>query len=95
MSRIKSLVKSRAVSIKGVSYIILFIKSIKCRNITKVALVIGYKIKLYVIQRLRIVKLLVLLAFTYNACQRLNLPNINNFLIALQHLDYFTIFKII
>jgi len=93
--RIKSLVKSQAASVKGVSYIILFARSIGYYDITKAALAIRYKIKLYIIQRLKIIGLLVLLAFTYNTCQRLNLPNINNFLIALQYPDYFTIFKII
>ena len=49
MLRIKSLVKSQAASIKGVSYIILFIRSIKCYNVTKAALAIRYRIKLYII----------------------------------------------
>ena len=45
-------------------------------------------------QRLKKAKLLVLLAFTYDAYRRLNLPNIDDFLIALRHRSYFTIFKI-
>jgi len=67
MLRIKSLVKSWAASIKGVSYIILFIRSIGYYNITKAALAIGYRIKLYIIQRLKIAELLILLAFTHDA----------------------------
>jgi len=67
-SRIKSLVKSRAASIKGVSYIILFIRSIGCHDITKAVSVIGYRIKLYIMQRLKKIGLLVLLAFTHDAC---------------------------
>jgi len=47
--KIKSLVKSQAASIKGVSYIILFIRNIGCYNIIKVALAIRYRIKLYII----------------------------------------------
>jgi len=66
MLRIKSLVKSRAASVKGVNYIILFARSIGCYNITKAALAIGYRIKFYIMQRLRGVELLVLLAFTYD-----------------------------
>jgi len=66
--RIKSLVKSQAASVKGVSHVTLFIKSIGCHDITKAALAIGYGIKLYIMQRLRGAGLLVLLAFTYNAC---------------------------
>jgi len=93
-SRIKSLVKSRAASVKGVSYITLFARSIGYRDVTKAASAIRYRIKLYIIQRLRGVGLLVLLAFTHNAYRRLNLLNINNFLIALQHPSYFIIFKI-
>ena len=49
MLRIKSLVKSQAASIKGVSHITLFARSIECRDVTKVALAIRYRIKLYVI----------------------------------------------
>ena len=49
MLRIENLFKSWAISVKGVSHIILFIKNIECYNITKVALVIGYRIKLYII----------------------------------------------
>ena len=66
MLRIESLVKSRAISIKGVSYIKLFIRSIGYQGITKAALAIRHRIKLYIIQRLGRVGLLVLLAFTYN-----------------------------
>ena len=44
-----NIVKSQATSIKGVSYIKLFARSIGCHNITKAALVIGHGIKLYVI----------------------------------------------
>ena len=47
--RIKCLVKSRAASVKGVSYIKLFARSIKYYNVTKAALAIRYGIKLYVI----------------------------------------------
>ena len=47
--RIKYLVKSQAASIKGVSYIKLFIRSIRYYNITKAALAIRYRIKLYII----------------------------------------------
>ena len=47
--RIKSLVKSQVVFVKGVSYIKLFIRSIGYYNITKAALAIGYRIKLYII----------------------------------------------
>ena len=83
MLRIKSLVKSQVTFIKGASHIKQFAKSIGCYNITKAALAIRYKIKLYIMQRLKVVKLLILLAFTYNTCWRLNLPNINNFFIAL------------
>jgi len=92
--RIESLVKSQTASVKGVSHVKLFVKSIGCQDINKVALVIAYGIKLYVMQRLRITGLLVLLAFTHNACQRLNLPDINDFFMALQHPFYFMIFKI-
>jgi len=92
---IESLVKSQAASVKRVSYIKSFAKSIGCYNITKAALAIRYRIKLYIMQRLKTVGLLVLLAFTYDACQRLNLLDINNFFMALQHLDYFKIFKIV
>ena len=49
MLRIESLVKSQAVFIKGVSHIILFVRSIGYYNITKVALAIRYRIKLYII----------------------------------------------
>ena len=49
MLRIKSLVKSQAASVKGVSYIILFTRSIGCYNVIKAALAIRYRIKLYVI----------------------------------------------
>ena len=92
--RIKYLVKSQAASVKGVSHIKLFARSIRCRDITKAALAIRYGIKLYIIQRLKGAGLLVLLAFTYNTYQRLNLPNIDDFLIALRHRSYFIIFKI-
>ena len=47
--KIKYLVKSQAAFIKGVSYIKLFTRSIGCHNITKAALAIRYKIKLYII----------------------------------------------
>jgi hypothetical protein len=47
--RIKYLVKSRAASIKGVSYIKLFTRSIGYYDVTKAALAIGYRIKLYII----------------------------------------------
>ena len=93
--RIESLVKSQAVSVKGVSHVILFARSIGCYNITKMASVIGHEIKLYVIQRLRGAGLLVFLAFTYNTCWRLNLPDINDFFMALWHQFYFIIFKIV
>ena len=46
--RIKSLIKNWAVFIKGVSYVILFAKSIEYYNITKAASAIKYKIKLYI-----------------------------------------------
>jgi len=49
MLRIESLVKSQAASVKGVGYIILFVRSIGCYNVNKAALAIGYGIKLYVI----------------------------------------------
>jgi len=49
MLKIKSLVKSQAAFIKGVSHIILFIRSIGCYDVTKAALAIGYRIKLYII----------------------------------------------
>jgi len=49
MLKIKGLVKSWAAFIKGVSYIILFARSIGYYNITKMALTIGYRIKLYII----------------------------------------------
>jgi len=47
--KIKSLVKSWAASVKGVSYIKLFTKSIEYYNVTKAALAIRYRIKLYII----------------------------------------------
>jgi len=47
--RIKYLVKSQAASVKGISYIKLFVRSIRYYNVTKAALAIGYRIKLYVI----------------------------------------------
>ena len=49
MLKIESLVKNQVTSIKGASYIILFVRSIRCYNITKAALAIEYKIKLYII----------------------------------------------
>ena len=57
--------------------------------------VIGHKIKFYIMQRIKMAGLLVLLAFIHNTCQKLNLLNIDNFFIALQHLFYFMIFKIV
>ena len=95
MLRIESLVKNQVAFIKGVSYIKLFARSIECYNIIKVALAIRYGIKLYIIQRLKVVRPLILLAFTYNACRRLNLFNINDFFIALRHPSYYIIFKIV
>ena len=66
MLRIKSLVKSQVAFIKGASHIKQFIRSIGCYNITKAALVIKYRIKLYIMQRLGVAGLLILLTFTYN-----------------------------
>ena len=83
MLRIKSLIKSQVAFIKGASHIKLFIKSIGCYNVTKAALAIRYRIKFYIMQRLKGAELLILLTFTYDACWRLNLFNINNFLIVL------------
>lgn len=93
-SRIEYLVKSRAASVKGVSHVKLFTRCIECHDVTKAASAIGHGIKLYVIQRLGVAGLLVLLAFTYDACRRLNLPDIDNFLMALQHPNYFMISEI-
>ena len=95
MLRIKSLVKSQVTFIKGVSHVILFTRSIGCYNVTKVILAIRYRIKLYIIQKLKGAELLILLAFTYDAYWRLNLPNINDFLITLRHPSYYIIFKIV
>ena len=47
--RIESLVKSWAVFVKGFSHVTLFVRSIGCYDVTKVASAIGYKIKLYII----------------------------------------------
>jgi len=47
--KIKSLVKSWAASVKGVSYIKSFVRSIRYYNTTKAALAIRYGIKLYII----------------------------------------------
>jgi len=47
--RIKYLVESQAALVKGVSHIKLFARSIGCHNITKAALAIGHRIKLYII----------------------------------------------
>ena len=44
-----NIVKSQATSIKGVSYIKLFARSIGCYNVTKAALAIRHGIKLYII----------------------------------------------
>jgi len=47
--RIKYLVESQAALVKGVSYIKLFVRSIGYYNVTKAALAIRYRIKLYII----------------------------------------------
>ncbi|OCL11875.1 hypothetical protein AOQ84DRAFT_172751 [Glonium stellatum] len=93
-SRIECLVESRAASVKGVSHVKLFARSIGCHDVTKAASAIGHGIKLHVIQKLGVAGLLVPLAFTHDACRRLNLPDIDNFLMALQHPNYFMIFEI-
>ena len=48
-SRIESLVKSQVTFIKGASHIKQFVRNIGCHDVTKAALAIRYKIKLYII----------------------------------------------